>query len=509
MQAAPAAMPQAELQATPKGDAEQAAARTTAETPPSSKPAEVAQPPAPQPVRLAILTPGGPLLMDATITLDGRPLGAQFEKRIDEALAAADADHDGRSTWQELLDNEAFLSGPLANAEGAGAQQKKTWIEQYDLNRDDVFQRTEAAAWLARDGRTGADPLALRSSRSFQADPRSSSRLWRLVDADDSGQLSASEIQSATAALLALDADDNRLITPAELVPLDELLAAQNGPAARSDAADRYAAIQLEAGGDLARVEYLLNDLYAPRQDLGADSFPAFPQLFAALDSNHDQWLQRRELDALSTVPAALALSVDFGGQDDAQSGTAALRVDASGSETSVRAPAGNRVVLSTMGVRLAISANDLGAGEGSPRPVDRSQIRVMVHDQGDSVYNQLDANADGRLGEREIAAAPQRLLECDADGDGELAGNELPYWMTAAFLRGESPGEESFYVPWSPTARTMQTPAPEWFIDADFNRDGEISRGEFLGTAAQFTDIDRSQDGFIDAAEATALDAK
>jgi hypothetical protein len=54
-----------------------------------------------------------------------------------------------------------------------------------------------------------------------------------------------------------------------------------------------------------------------------------------------------------------------------------------------------------------------------------------------------------------------------------------------------------------------MQTPAPEWFIDADFNRDGEISRGEFLGTAGQFTDIDRSQDGFIDAAEATALDAK
>ena len=63
--------------------------------------------------------------------------------------------------------------------------------------------------------------------------------------------------------------------------------------------------------------------------------------------------------------------------------------------------------------------------------------------------------------------------------------------------------------LPWSPTARTTHTPAPEWFSDADFNGDGEISRGEFLGTAAQFTDMDRSQDGFIDAAEATALDAK
>jgi hypothetical protein len=73
---------------------------------------------------------------------------------------------------------------------------------------------------------------------------------------------------------------------------------------------------------------------------------------------------------------------------------------------------------------------------------------------------------------------------------------------MIVAFLRGEQPGEQSFYRPQS--ARMLPAAeAPSWFAHADFNGDGDVSSREFLGTREQFSKLDTNQDGFIAAAEA------
>jgi hypothetical protein len=58
--------------------------------------------------------------------------------------------------------------------------------------------------------------------------------------------------------------------------------------------------------------------------------------------------------------------------------------------------------------------------------------------------------------------------------------------------------------VPASPPASAASGLAPpEWFTHADLNSDGEISRREFLGSTDQFSQVDLSRDGYIDAAEA------
>jgi hypothetical protein len=128
-----------------------------------------------------------------------------------------------------------------------------------------------------------------------------------------------------------------------------------------------------------------------------------------------------------------------------------------------------------------------------------------MVHDQADPLFEELDANADGRLGERELASAPQRLLQRDTNGDGQLAGSELPHSMIVAFLVGENPSEQSFYVPQSMTA-TGATETPAWFAHADLNGDGDVSAREFLGSAARFAMLDANRDGYIAADEAAAF---
>jgi Ca2+-binding EF-hand superfamily protein len=46
----------------------------------------------------------------------------------------------------------------------------------------------------------------------------------------------------------------------------------------------------------------------------------------------------------------------------------------------------------------------------------------------------------------------------------------------------------------------------PEWFQKMDRNRDGDLSRREFLGSAAVFDRLDTDHDGLIDRAEAEQL---
>jgi len=391
-------------------------------------------------------------------------------------------------------------------------RQRKMWVEQYDLNEDGRVQSEEAAAWLGRDSGRAARAFALRSNRSYLPDPRATSRIWRLLDGDNDGALATAEIQGAADVLFSLDADDDQIVTSAELASLREELSAADGQ--RTPAANRnsshYAAIHLEPQADVARLEYLLNDMYAPRQDLSAKSFPEYTRLAEQLDANSDNWLERDELAEMLKAPAYVELTVAFAPAAPGTSGVT-VQVDRHAPELSVATSgSADRLVIQSGGTRLVVAAQDLPAPPAGPQPgmqpADRTQLRAMVHDRCDALFEELDADADGRLGTREIASSPARLLELDGDHNGQLSADEFPRFMVVAFLRGESPGEQSFYVP----ARTASSPAgvkaAAWFQHADYNGDGYLSRREFLGSGEQFGVLDGDGDGFIDAREAAAV---
>ena len=99
------------------------------------------------------------------------------------------------------------------------------------------------------------------------------------------------------------------------------------------------------------------------------------------------------------------------------------------------------RLVLAAQ--RSAVQAGPRGCtGAGCVRLANASlqetQIRMVVHDESNALFDALDANADGRLGEREIATAAAQVARGDANGDGALTGDEAPYEMIVAFVRGE-----------------------------------------------------------------------
>jgi hypothetical protein len=317
--------------------------------------------------------------------------------------------------------------------------------------------------------------------------------------------------------LLSLDANDNFTVTADELLPLrDQLLAADGQTASRGAKTDYVAALHLKAEDNPARLEYLLNDLYAPRQSLTPTSFSALGTLGEHLDADGDGWIDRTELAELRSVKPHLKLTVSFEKSAAAGGRTATVVVAEPVPEVSVASQSSpGRTAISIGGVPILISASETSPsqymGEVAVNGADAGggRIRLLVHDQTDAVYAELDANSDGRLSEREMSTLAERLLARDADQNHELSGQELPYSMIAAFVHGEPMGDETFFVPSATPPPTAGPAPPEWFTHADLNADGDVSQREFLGAANQFAKVDSSHDGFItaeEAAQATAV---
>jgi hypothetical protein len=467
------------------------------------------KPEPPKPERMAIFTPGGPLLVDVAMTLDGRPYNQAFDEQLTALLKAADADDDGVATWKELMDNDDYLQAGAAGRPAMNARQKRDAIEQYDLNDDGYVQRQEGTAWLGRDAGRSAAAFRVRSSRAYVPNARTHSRVWPFLDCDGDGELSAAELTATDETLLRLDADDDQVLTLDELASLREQLTGQDQMNAASDAI-RDAGIHLEPGYTIERLDYVLPDLYSPRQALSPESFPDLPKLFEQLDESGEEWLDRDELARLLTVEPHVRLAVDFNSTPTAEEPAAKVTLQGLSEEVKqIGEAAVDRLVLALGETRLAISATGVTMAPQPAMPYgggDQNQLQLMVHDQEDALFEELDANGDGRLGTREMTGGGERLAARDANGDGALAVDELPYSMIVAFMRG---GGEGFYSPPRSAPFIANREAPAWFLSADFNADGDLSRREFLGDAARFQELDGDGDGFIDAGEAALTDDK
>ena len=136
-----------------------------------------------------------------------------------------------------------------------------------------------------------------------------------------------------------------------------------------------------------------------------------------------------------------------------------------------------------------------------------RSQMVLSVADQGRAIFAIVDLNRDRHLGIREIRDAVARVSSWDRDGDGQIRSDEIPHHYQLSIGRGQitAVGMNAFNAPrmMSPPADQAPAAGPSWFRKMDRNRDGDISRREFLGPRADFDRLDSDHDGLIDAEEA------
>ena len=146
-----------------------------------------------------------------------------------------------------------------------------------------------------------------------------------------------------------------------------------------------------------------------------------------------------------------------------------------------------------------------------------RARLTMNAQDEGRSVFGLLDRDGNRRLGAREVLAAHARRGDSDRNQDGRVPPDEIQQQIHLTLGQGDLthllvvPGPNPVVVG-STTNLTVAAPeptaGPPWFRKMDRNRDGDISRREFLGTHAQFDRLDRDRDGLLAPAEADAATA-
>lgn len=139
----------------------------------------------------------------------------------------------------------------------------------------------------------------------------------------------------------------------------------------------------------------------------------------------------------------------------------------------------------------------------------------LILADQSRGLFDLLDANRDGRLSVRELRQGPSLLSQLDAARKGYLTQADIPhrYQLTARRGPGNAGGNPAalidLYLSGGQTApKEATTAGPLWFRKMDRNRDGDVSRKEFLFSPEAFRKLDANGDGLLSAAEAAASGA-
>jgi Ca2+-binding EF-hand superfamily protein len=136
----------------------------------------------------------------------------------------------------------------------------------------------------------------------------------------------------------------------------------------------------------------------------------------------------------------------------------------------------------------------------------------LTVADRGRTLFEFLDADHDGRLGLRELQSAWLRLRPWDRNGTGCITRADVPRQVLFTLSQGRAGGAPKIAAApgYGPAHRSVDpSRGPLWFRKMDRNRDGEVSRREFLGTDEQFRQLDTDWDGFISVEEAEAADRR
>lgn len=129
--------------------------------------------------------------------------------------------------------------------------------------------------------------------------------------------------------------------------------------------------------------------------------------------------------------------------------------------------------------------------------------LALVFDAQTPSLFQTMDSNGDGRLSVREVRSAWDSLIALEPPQSQMVTRGALRPNAMVRYCRAI----DASSVP-NLMAGVQRQPlrGPDWFQKFDRNGDGDLSRAEFPGSAADFRKLDSNNDGFISPEEANAI---
>ena len=494
--------------------------------------------------RVFLPTTSGPLVVDVEIRIGDQPLQIAFDERIQLVIEQA-SDGASELTWTRLFEHVASDPQQFGRSSPIRSQQYKDLIRRYDRNRNKKPDQDEVVRFLFRDAGY-AGPFQLAGSDYFRETNRSQSAVFAAIDGNKSGRLESEEIDRADESLRRLDQNADQRIDFDEVVsfPADE------NPAWKKRRSSHWGQVAMDLSGyiDWSMLSYALDeiDFVGP--------FGTQQNVVAKLDQDQSKSIDRDEARDLISVESDARLLVCYPLLADGSAEIEITSISKALEPLVQRSESANRIAIVDSTLRLAASVLDARAGRNQippeafamldanhdggldeseiPAPALREysfedldenadgkltlreineglrpkspiwnvQVRARAAESPDGVFAWLDQNHDQFLSSREVMGAKDRL-HAIASSDGNLKPADIPDSYQLQFGRGEPNQDNQLFGLTSLTAPAKDD-RPRWAQSMDTNRDGDISRQEFPGTTAQFTDLDVDEDGFIRADE-------
>lgn len=519
-------------------------------------------------LRLLLLAPTGPVILDVAVYINGQPFRAIRERWIDgavngEDLASIMAQQSGEAKSAmgdgDATESDDGESAPDADStEGEPATDAEATIEEENeatengdddspAAEDDDSDSAEADASEepdedAQEEEPGDEPKRVEAKR-YQA-PDALQRLTQYVSTLD-GPVDRSEARWLLA----------------EWVPGPSLMELRDGFGwERAAIAPVVALLDQDRDGQLSSAEIDGARAQLVECDRNEDDSVTLAEINRKLgkDANAaDGWTPPRLLVSLNADTEWSALAHDLeqvypletDGDAGAHPGRTRLARQLGIAESAAWTPQDLQKLLSALadvtvqvhfgpsgdqpaGVAITAINGELGTAEevlGTSKDVitldlDGFYVEISAAPGGDTsgqvscgavvdgypLMRHLDIDGDRRFTLREIREISDSLSQFDRDGDHRIDASEIRTPIRLAVAQGPNVHAmlEAPTVAALRAKRRQRQEAPVWFTPMDANGDGDVTRGEFFGTDDQFRRLDADGDGLVSVAEAIASEA-
>jgi hypothetical protein len=425
---------------------------------------------------------------------DSEENSEESESKAEDSDGGESASADGDSEEKSKSDKDKKPKEPEKPGVDVRSREARTVAQRLInyMTSTDVEADRDEIRWLLAEWTGGPALITLGPAMNWQR--IGFAPLWNALDVDNDQNLSAAEIAAASERLSQADVDEN------SIVELEELFAIR--PRSTTAPHSYPLIVVLDHETDW---QQLLSSITAAYSRRGREQQGSAAASTSVLDriAAGDTMLTAGDLELLLEEPPQINLQVNLGEEKSQVALTSATPDSFSSSEKLITAVRGAEY--------FEISAGQQKETEVSEPKATQISIGAVV--DGYPLYRLVDRNGDRRLSPRECRQIKSVLAALDLNSDGQISANEKPTAIRLAVSRGPhvhemlaepTSAQRQFasnrqIAPAKPAAST-----PGWFTDMDRNRDGDLSRSEFLGTNEQFNELDRDGDGLVGASEAT-----